>query len=140
MMKSRTLVLIIIATVLNCIISEARPINKIRAEIVNKTIGEQRDEFKKMDSKTKSRLFRYKIRHDIKEDKNLNKTDIQLLKELRRYLSASFYEDKPEDTKDLIERKIHESGWNEEKIFRYLVTLMTSQEYDAYSVPEKEGR
>lgn len=106
-----------------------------RSELVRMEIDRQREVFRQCSPEVKAELYKFKIKSDLKEDKSLTKEDRKLLKEVYRHLKPEIYQnpkDKAETTfREYVTSRLEALGWDEEKSFKYLETIMTAAEYDS---------
>lgn len=109
--------------------------NMKRNELVNMGVDRQREVFRQCSPQVKAELYRFKIKSDLKEDKTLTKEERKLLKEVYRHLKPEIYQnpkDKAETTfREYVATRLGALGWDEEKSFKYLETIMTAAEYDS---------
>lgn len=112
-----------------------------RSELVKMGVDKQRDIFRSSPPKIKASLYRFKIKTDIRDDKTLTKADRKILKEIYRHIKPEIYmspKDKREvDFRRYVEDQIKILGWNEEKRYKYLETIMTVSEYYCIQKQEK---
>lgn len=101
-----------------------------RSELVKMGVDRQRDVFRQCSPEVKADLYRFKIKSDLKEDKTLTKEERKLLKEVYRHLKPEIYQnpkDKAETTfREYVASRLGALGWDEEKSFKYLETIMTA--------------
>lgn len=119
--------------------SEKNGIVPIREEILTKTIPEQVEMFQALTPELRCDLWRVKMANTL-ASKNLTKEEKAVIKPLAALLTPKAYFD--EDTSEgLALRKAAEEAagrltkeyaWDELKLFKYLETFMTEQEYDEY--------
>lgn len=106
-----------------------------RSELVRMGIDRQREVFRQCSPEVKADLYKFKIKSDLKEDKTLTKEEKKLLKEVYRHLKPEIYQnpkDKAETTfREYVASRLGTLGWDEEKSFKYLETIMTAAEYDS---------
>ena len=106
--------------------------NMLRSKLVKMSLPEQRSFFSTLDPEMKSRLYLYKFKKDLKEQQ-LTKPERKLLKEIiEYYLPDAYYSDNASDDIDnMFVMKMDALGWSEEKIFKFTMTFMTVNEFNA---------
>ncbi len=101
-----------------------------RSKLIEMEVDRQMDVFRSCSPEVKAELYRFKIKADLKEDKTLTKADRKILKQVYRHIKPEIYrypKDKREvDFRQYVEDKIRILGWNEEKCYKYLETIMTA--------------
>lgn len=114
-----------------------------RSELVRMGVDRQREVFRKCTPEMKAELYRFKIKADLKEDKTLTKDERQLLKDVYRHIKPEIYRNpqgKSEtEFKGLVTARVRSLGWNEEKTYKYLETIMTASEYENSGITAKDN-
>lgn len=106
-----------------------------RSKLIEMEVDRQMAVFRSCSPNAKADLYRFKIKSDLKKDKTLTKADRKILKQVYRHIKPKIYrnpKDKREiDFRQYVEDKIGNLGWNEEKCYKYLETIMTASEYES---------
>ena len=106
-----------------------------RSKLIEMEVDRQMAVFRSCSPDAKADLYRFKIKSDLKKDKTLTKADRKILKQVYRHIKPKIYrnpKDKREiDFRQYVEDKIGNLGWNEEKCYKYLETIMTASEYES---------
>lgn len=97
----------------------------MRSEFIKMSPDEQKQVFRDADSKTKAKIYKYKIVSDLKND-DVPEEDKAVLKKLRKELKPSLYEGS--NSKGEMEDIVKEAGWDELKQFKYLEMYETLDE------------
>ena len=108
-----------------------------RSELVRLHIDRQREIFNDLTPEMKTLLYKYKMTKDI-EEADLNDAEKAMLTELKNSLTPDSYgKDRDKFNKygeEWISRAQEQLGWDEEKLFRYTMIIMTSAEFDEYKM------
>ena len=109
----------------------------IREDIMFLSIPEQVHMIQTSTPEKQCEYWRYKI-EDTLNSKYLSKTEKELIKPLLNYIIPEAYteNDTPtiiqEFTDDLIITLVNKYKWDDQKLFKYLGTIMTEAEYTEY--------
>lgn len=92
----------------------------------------------------KFELYDYKLKKDL-ETVQFTDGEAALLKDLRSHLSAKIYSDEEARaefqtySKSIEDKLRDECGWDDEKVFRYLETVMTADEAEPMIAAKKKA-
>ena len=104
----------------------------MRSEFVTMPLAEQRSVFSSLDPEMKAKLYQFKIRKDLIE-MELTRPERKILKDILNYCRADVYKNLSENQsiENEFVMKLDALGWSEEKIFKFTMTCMTVNEFNA---------
>lgn len=105
-----------------------------RSEFITMNADEQKQVFRDADSKTKAKIYKYKLTQDIKNS-DVPDEDKAVLKQLRKELKPNIYEDSKANEK--LEKIVQEAGWDEVKQFKYLEMYETLDEIKGTEIEKR---
>lgn len=115
-----------------------------RSELVKMDVLTQHNIVSELSPEKKFELYDYKLKKDL-ETVQFTDVEAALLKDLRSHLSAKIYSDEAARaefqtySKSIEDKLRDECGWDDEKVFRYLETVMTSDEAEPMIAAKKKA-
>lgn len=105
----------------------------IREELVSLTPCELQEKLNLLSARELCELWRYKMDNTLKS-KNLSDGEKEIIRPLESLLTKENYEDHNDDATTIIDQVTEvlkeKFGWNEEKLYKYLGTVLTEEEVE----------
>ena len=104
----------------------------IREELVSLTPCELQKKLSTLSAWELSELWRHKMDNTLKS-KNLSDEEKEIIRPLETLLTKENYEDNDDDTEfinQVTEELKEKFGWNDEKLYKYLGTVLTEEEVE----------
>lgn len=105
----------------------------IREELVSLTPCELQKKLSTLSAGELSELWRHKMDNTLKS-KNLSDEEKEIIRPLETLLTKENYEDNNDDDTEFINQVTEELkekfGWNDEKLYKYLGTVLTEEEVE----------
>lgn len=105
----------------------------IREELVSLTPCELQEKLNLLSARELCELWRYKMDNTLKS-KNLSDEEKEIIRHLESLLTKENYEDHNDDATAIIDQVTEvlkeKFGWNEEKLYKYLGTVLTEEEVE----------
>lgn len=104
----------------------------IREELVSLTPCELQKKLSTLSAGELSELWRHKMDNTLKS-KNLSDEEKEIIRPLETLLTKENYEDNDDDTEfinQVTEELKEKFGWNDEKLYKYLGTVLTEEEVE----------
>ena len=105
----------------------------IREELVSLTPCELQKKLSTLSAGELCELWRYKMDNTLKS-KNLSDEEKEIIRHLESLLTKENYEDNNDDDPEFINQLTEELkekfGWNDEKLYKYLGTVLTEEEVE----------
>lgn len=133
-MKSFLLLICSFVLFIGCGQSSQKKGNPIREELVSLTPCELQDKLNMLPAEDLCEYWRYKMDNTL-NSKNLTKEEKDVIRPLASLLTKEHYEDDaPANDTSLIDQitiELKEKfGWNDEKLYKYLGTVLTEEELE----------
>ena len=105
----------------------------IREELVSLTPCELQEKLSTLSAGELCELWRHKM-HKTLKSKNLSDEEKEIIRPLETLLTKENYEDNNDDDTEFINQLTEELkekfGWNDEKLYKYLGTVLTEEEVE----------
>lgn len=105
----------------------------IREEMVSLTSCELQEKLNSLSAGELCELWRYKMDNTLKS-KNLSDEEKEIIRPLNNLLTKENYEDHNDDNEEIIDQVTQDLkekfGWNDEKLYKYLGTVLTEEEVE----------
>lgn len=105
----------------------------IREELVSLTPCELQEKLNLLSARELCELWRYKMDNTLKS-KNLSDGEKEIIRPLESLLTKENYENHNDDATAIIDQVTEvlkeKFGWNEEKLYKYLGTVLTEEEVE----------
>ena len=115
-----------------------------RSGLVKMDVLAQHNIVSELSPEKKFELYDYKLKTDL-ETVKFTDEEAALLKDLRSHLSAKVYSDENARaefqaySKTIEDKLRNECGWDDEKVFKYLETVMTADEAEPVIAAKKKA-
>lgn len=102
-----------------------------RSDLIQLPLNEQRSIFSSLSPEIKSKLYQYKFKQDLSEQ-NLSRQEKKVLKQLMDYAVPETYKNGPVSNEEEFKflQTLDELGWDQDRIFKYTMVIMTVNEFD----------
>ncbi|MCM1501517.1 MAG: hypothetical protein NC115_02470 [Bacteroidales bacterium] len=110
-----------------------------RVDLVKMDIARQREIFNALSPEKKSDLYRYKIYKDIKNNEFTKEERAEmtgLLKKVSPEIYTSGKDKFDRFSQEFEGRMLRDLGWDDQKLFKYTMTIMTGEEFREYLLRE----